>query len=158
MSALQQRVDDFLAQRRIAVAGVSRTPEGGAANMIYKRFRDKGYQVYAVNPKADQVEGDRCYHQLSDIPDTVDGVVIVTRPEDTEKIVQDCDRLHIKRVWMHGGMHGPSTSVSPAAVEFCQSHQIDVIAGACPLMFGKTSDGGHRFMKTIFGLFGKLPR
>jgi len=157
-STLQVKVDDFLSQSRIAIAGVSRNPSGGAAaNGIYRRFRDLGYQVYAVNPNADEVEGDHCYHSVKDIPEQVDGVIIATSASATDIVVHDCDQAGIKRVWMHNGIHSLGTSVSPSAVEFCQQHNISVIAGACPLMFGKPSDGFHRFVKTGLGIFGKLP-
>ncbi|MEO8395097.1 MAG: CoA-binding protein [Chloroflexota bacterium] len=157
-STLQVKVDDFLSQRRIAIAGVSRNPSGGAAaNGIYRRFRDLGYQVYAVNPNADEVEGDPCYHTVKDIPEHVDGVIIATPAGAADGIVQDCAEAGITRVWMHNGIHSLGTSVSERAVEFCQQHNISVIAGACPLMFGKTSDGFHRLVRTGMGIFGQLP-
>ncbi|MBL8118579.1 MAG: CoA-binding protein [Anaerolineae bacterium] len=154
-STLNTKVEDFLGQKRIAIVGVSR--QEGAANMIYRRFRDNGYEVFPVNPNAQQVEGVTCYAHVQDIPGKVDGAVIVTRADVTEQVVKDCDAAGIKRVWMHGGVHGPGSSVSEAAVAYCDAHQISVIAGACPLMFGKTSDGGHRFIRQVFGLFGRLP-
>ena len=158
VSTLMVKVDDFLSQSRIAVAGVSRDPKGGnAANGIYRRFRDLGYQVYAVNPNAEQVEGDPCYHTVKDIPGGVDGVIIATPAAATDEVVHDCAEVGVQRVWMHNGIHSLGTSVSQNAVEFCQQHNISVIAGACPLMFGKTSDGFHRFVKTTLGVFGKLP-
>ncbi len=156
-SKLKEKVDDFLSQKRIAVAGVSRTPGSAAANAIYKRLRENGYQVYAVNPNADEVEGDRCYHTVQAIPEKVDGIVIATPASATEKVVRDSAEAGIKRVWMHNGIHSLGTSVSDNAVEFCKEHDMMVIAGACPLMFGKPSDGFHRFMGKALGFFGQLP-
>lgn len=156
---LKEKVADFLAQDHIAVAGVSRDLKSpGAANAIYKRFRERGYHVYAVNPNADQVEGDVCYHSLKDIPEKVDAVIIATPESATEGIVRDCADAGITRVWMHDGIHSLGSSVSKNAVEFAQQHNITVIAGACPLMFGKPSDGFHRFMGGALGVFGKLPK
>lgn len=157
VSTLQVKVDDFLSQKRIAVAGVSRTPGAAAANGIYRRLRETGYQVFAVNPNADNVEGDVCYHDVKSIPGKVDGVIIATKADVTDQIVHDCAEVGISRVWMHNGIHSLGTSVSNSAVEFCQQHNISVIAGACPLMFGKPSDGFHRFMRGCLGLFGRLP-
>lgn len=154
---LMEKVNDFLSQQHIAVAGVSRTPGGPhAANGIYTRLRDSGYKVYAVNPNADEVEGDRCYHSVQDIPEKVDGIIIATPASAADQVVRDCAEAGIKRVWMHNGHMGGS-SVSQSAVEFCQQHDMMVIAGACPLMFGKPSDGFHRFMGKALGVFGKLP-
>jgi len=156
MASLQTKVDDFLAQKRIAVAGVSRTQQA-AANAIYKRLREVGYEVFAVNPNADEIGGDKCYHDLKSIPGGVDAVFIATRPEATEQLVRQCSEAGIKRVWMHRSFHAFGTSVSEEAVKYCQEHDITVIAGACPLMFGKPSDGAHRFMRGMLGMFGKLP-
>jgi len=153
---LETKVNDFLAQKRIAVAGVSRTPNKAVGNAIYHRLRDAGYKVFAVNPNAESVEGDVCYHDLKSIPEKVDGVIIATRPEATDQLVKDCAEAEITRVWMHNGIHMGS-SVSESAVEFCNQHNISVIAGACPLMFGKTSDGFHRMVKNVFQLIGQLP-
>ena len=155
-TTLEVKVNDFLSQDRIAVAGVSRTGKA-AANAIYRRLRDLGYHVFAVNPNADKVEGDVCYHDLKSIPEKVDGVIIATRADAADQLVQDCAEKGITRVWMHNGIHSLGTSVSDKAVEFCNQHNISVIAGACPLMFGKPSDGFHRMMGRFLNLFGRLP-
>jgi len=137
------------------VAGVSWTLNSpNAANGIYRRFREVGYTVFAVNPNADEVEGDVCYH---DLKSRVDAVVIATRPEATDELVHQCAAAGIHRVWMHNGIHSLGTSVSDSAVEYCNQHNISVIAGACPLMFGKPSDGFHRFMRQCIGFVGRLP-
>jgi predicted CoA-binding protein len=157
MSPLVEKVADFLAQPRIAVAGVSRTKQE-AANLIYRRLKSSGVQVVPINPNAESFEGDRCYPDLRSVPGGVDGVVIVTRPETTLAIVRQCPEAGVRRVWMHQSMMRAGTSVSPAAVEFCEQHGITVIAGACPLMFGKTADFGHRCMRWVLGVTGGLPR
>jgi predicted CoA-binding protein len=157
MSTLETKVDDFLAQKRIAVAGVSRNEPNAAANVIYRKLRDVGYDVFPVNPYADEIEGTTCYHDLTSIPGGVDGVFIATPARATEELVHQCPEAGISRVWMHQSFHMAGTSVSDEAVKFCQEHNISVIAGACPLMFGKPSDGGHRFMRKVLGLFGGLP-
>ena len=156
-STLQTKVDDFLAQKRIAIVGVSHTDANGTANAIYRRFLSAGYEVFPVNPNAEMVEGVVCYKHLQDIPGHVDGAVIVTRKEVTDSVVRDCAEAGVTRVWMHGGVHGPGSSVSDTAVGYCREHNITVIAGACPLMFGKPSDGFHRFIKSVYGVMGRLP-
>ncbi len=154
---LVEKANDFLSQQRIAVAGVSRQPNG-TGNAIYKRLRERGYQVFAVNPNTSEAEGDICYPNLKAIPGNVDGVIIVTRPEAADLLVRECVEKGISRVWMHNGIHGAGSSVSESAVEFCKEHDIMVIAGACPLMFGKPSDGFHRFMKNVMRVTGGLPQ
>ena len=103
MTKIKDAAADFLACKRVAVTGVSRRPKEHASNAVYVRLRERGYEVFAVNPNADEVEGDRCYPDLRSIPGGVDAVVIGTRPELAEQTMRDCDELGIHRVWMHRG-------------------------------------------------------
>ncbi len=147
MIPVKQAASEFLAKERIAVTGVSRTPKGHGSNVVYQRLRARGYQVFAVNPNADTVEGDRCYRDLKSVPGGVDAVVIGTRPEAAEDTMRECADLGIKHVWMH---RGPGAgSVSPAAAQFGRQHGITVIDGGCPLMFNPTADPGHKIMRLM---------
>jgi hypothetical protein len=159
-ATFEMKVHDFLAQRRIAVAGVSRNhSHHPAGNLIYRRLKKTGHEVFPVNPHMQTFEGDRCYPDLQSIPGGVDGVVIVTRPETTERIVHDCSDAGVRRVWMHQSMGKKgSSSVSPAAVEYCRQHDINVIGGACPMMYGDGVDLGHTCMRWILRLTGGLPK
>ena len=152
---LKDAVNDFLAQERIAVAGVSRS-SGQAANIVYKRLRDRGYTVFAINPNAEEVEGDPCYPDLKSIPQAPDAVVVATTPAVAEQIVEDCAQLGIQRVWLHRSFG--KGSVSPKATAYCQERNINAIAGGCPLMFGKTADIPHKCMRGMLKLTGRLPR
>ena len=154
---IETRVQDFLAQKRIAVAGVSRNnSDHPVGNLIYQRLKKTGHDVFPVNPHMQTFEGDRCYPDLKSIPGGVDGVVIITRPEVTERIVHDCAEAKAPRVWMHQSL-GKGSSVSLEAVEYCRQHDISVIAGACPMMFGPGADFGHTCMRWILKLTGGLP-
>lgn len=157
MSTMQEATRDFLAQKNIAVAGVSHTKDN-AANLIYRKLRSEGYHVFAVNPNATTVEGDTSYPHLKDIPQKPDGVVIVTKPEVAEQIVQECAELGVKRVWMHNGLHSLGTSVSDEAVTFCREHGITAIPGGCPLMYGEHADFGHKCMRWMLNFTGSLPK
>lgn len=156
MQPIKDAATEFLSQKRIAVTGVSRTPGSHGSNVVYKRLKERGYDVFAVNPNAEEVEGDRCYADLRSIPGGVDGVVIGTRPDRAQDTVRECETLGIKRVWMHRGP-GPG-SVSPEAAEYGRQHGMTVIAGGCPLMFAPVSDPGHKMMRWAFSLSGKVPR
>jgi hypothetical protein len=156
MQKIKQAASEFLSGRRIAVTGVSREPNSHGSNVVYKRLRERGYEVFAVNPNADEVEGDRCYHDLHSIPGGVDGVVIGTRPEIAEETIRDCAELGIEHVWMHKGP-GPG-SVSPTAAAYGRRHGITVIDGGCPCMFGPTADPGHKAMRVVLTLTGSVPR
>ena len=157
MPTAEAAIEDFLAQKRIAVAGVSREPGGKhGGNIVYQRLKARGYQVFAVNPNADRVEGDPCYHDLKSIPGGVDAVVIATTPAVAPSVARECRELGITRVWMHRSFGGGS--VSTEAHDYCRQNGIASIAGGCPLMYGPTFDGGHRAMKLFLGLFGQLPK
>src|SRR5688572_24012876 len=157
-ATLQTKVDDFLAQKRIAVAGVSRNnSHHPVGNLIYRRLKKTGHEVFAVNPQMRTFEGGPCYPDLRSIPGGVDGVVIVTRPDTTERIVRDCGDAGVRRVWMHQSLGRKASSVSPAAVEYCRQHGISVIAGACPMMYGDGVDVGHACIRWMLRLTGGLP-
>jgi len=156
MEKIKAAATKFLASKRVAITGVSRQPKDHGSNVVYRRLRDRGYEVFAVNPNADEVEGDRCYRDLRSIPGGVDAVVIATRPETAEQTMRECAELGIKHVWMH---RGPGAgSVSKAAADYGRQQGIAVIDGGCPCMFGPTADPGHKAMRVIFTLSGNVPR
>ena len=156
MPTVKEAASEFLAKKRIAVTGVSRTPGTHGSNAVYQRLRARGYQVVAINPNADVVEGDPCYHDLKSVPDGVEAVVIGTRPETAESTMRECVELGIGYVWMH---QGPGAgSVSAAATEYGRKHGITVIDGGCPLMFGPTADFGHKAMRFVLTRTGRVPK
>jgi len=158
MAKLDDMVKEFLALKRIAVVGVSDKRETGC-NMAYKKFKENGYQVYAVNPRISTYDGALCYPDLRSIPDKVDAVFILTNPKVTDEIVQQCVELGIKHIWMHcmmgtkPGLVAGMTSVSQAAVEKARANGIAVIPGSCPNQFLKP-DFGHAMMRGMWRLFG----
>ena len=156
MTSVKEAAADFLAMKRIAVTGVSRNAGNHGSNFVYQRLRERGYDVFAVNPRAETVEGDTCFPDLASIPGGVDAVVIGTRPAHAEPTMRECAELGIKQVWMHR-MFGAG-SVSDAATDYGRSHGITVIDGGCPLMFPPTADGGHRVLRAMGTMTGKVPR
>ena len=156
MPKIKEAASDFLGSKRVAVTGVSRHPTNHGSNVVYKRLRDRGYQVFAVNPNAEEVEGDRCYHDLRSIPGGVEAVVIATKPENAEDTMRECADLGVNHVWMH---RGPGKgSVSETAAEYGRAHGISVIPGGCPCMFNPTADFGHKVMRGMFKLNGNVPK
>ena len=156
-TTLKTKAEAFLGLKRIAVAGVSRDSRlHAAANAIYRRLKGEGREVFAVNPNLTEFEGDACYPDLKSIPGGVDGVVIVTRPRITEDIVRQCGEAGVGHVWMHASS-AKGSSVSPAAVDHCRQAGIEVIAGACPMMYGGNVDLGHKCMRWMLKLSGGLP-
>jgi uncharacterized protein len=154
MQSVKQAASAFLANKRVAVTGVSRTPKTHGSNNVYRRLRERGYDVFVVNPNAQEVEGDRCYPDLKSIPGGVEAVVIGTRPEIADTTMHECAELGIEHVWMH---RGPGAgSVSETATEYGRQRGITVIDGGCPLMFEPTADFGHKIMRLVHA--GKVPK
>jgi hypothetical protein len=156
MVTVKKAASAFLANERIAVTGVSRKAQGHGSNAVYKRLRDRGYKVFAVNPNADEVEGDRCYHDLHAIPGGVDAVVIATKPDAAEATMRECVELGITQTWMHRSFG--EGSVCNEATVYGRDHGITVIDGGCPLMFDPTADFGHKIMRFVFTRKGKVPK
>ena len=146
----------FLSHHRIAVTGVSRDPTNHGGNIIYKRLKERGYEVSAINPNAETVEGDPCYPNLHSVPGGVEAVVIATSAQHADATMREAVDLGITDVWMHGSFG--AGSVSDTATTYGREHGVTVIDGGCPLMFGPTSDGGHRFMCRLLTWTGKVPR
>ncbi len=155
MAQVPDLVREFLGQRRIAVAGVSRGSTS-AANAVYRKLRTSGYEVFPVNPKASEVEGVKCYRELKDIPDPLDGVVVATHPDASVQVVRQAADLGVRRVWFHRSVGGGS--VSAPAVEECRARGIQAIVGGCPLMYCDPVDGWHRCMRSWLSWRGRLPK
>ena len=160
MSKINALVQDFLAQKRIAVVGVSNRRDTGC-NLTYQKFKQAGYQVSAINPRLTAYDGDPCYPDLKSIPQRPDAVFILASPGVTDQLVQQCVDLGIKHVWMHcmmgtkPGLAAGMSSVSPAAVQMCREHGIAVIPGSCPNQFIKP-DFGHALMRGLWSSLGFL--
>lgn len=158
MSKVDSLVQEFLAQKRIAVVGVSDIRETGC-NEAYNRFKESGYTVYGVNPRITTFKGDPCYPDLKSTPEKPDAVFILSNPKVTDQIVQQCVDLGVKHVWMHcmmgtkPGLAAGMTSVSQDAVKMCRDNGISVIPGSCPNQYLKP-DFGHKMMRGMWSLFG----
>jgi predicted CoA-binding protein len=158
MAKIDPLVKDFLAQKSIAVVGVSDKRETGC-NLGYRKFKQAGYIVSAVNPRITTFEGDPCYPDLKSIPEKPDAVFILASPQVTEKMVEQCVDLGVKRVWMHcmmgtkPGLAAGTSSVSQEAVKMCNENGITVIPGACPNQY-LNPDFGHTMMRVMFRTLG----
>lgn len=149
-----QSVTEFLSGKRIAVVGVSRS-SNQPANLIYRTLRSRGYEVFAVNPVAESVEGDPCYGSLSDLPKPIDGAVVVTPPKSSAEVVKACAEAGIPRAWLHRSFG--EGSVSDDAVRAGEEHGVQVLVGGCPMMYSEPVDFGHRCMRWFLGFGKSLP-
>lgn len=150
-----ESVAAFLQGRRFAVAGVSRQP-GQAANAVFRKLRDAGYDVFPINPSTSEVEGVKCYSDVASVPGQLDGVVIATAPGISVQIVRACSQQGVHRVWLHRSFG--NGSVSEEAVRECETRGINCIVGGCPLMFCEPVDPGHKCMRWWLQRQGRVPR
>lgn len=154
-SASLETIEDFLAQKRIAMAGISRDPKSISVTLFEELCR-RGYDVVPVNPNAAEVQGRRCFARVQDIQPPVEAVLLMTSPEATGTIVNDCAEAGIRRVWMYRGTG--KGAVNAEAVAFCQERGIQVVPGQCPFMFLPEAETFHRFHGFIRKITGRYPR
>ena len=154
MRNLPPSVADFLAGKRIAVAGVSRTGRA-PANAIFRRLQQCGHEAIPVNPNASELEGSRSYPALSAVPGEVHGVLIATHPSVGAAIVREAAARGIRRIWFHRSFG--AGSVSSEALEACRQAGIEPIVGGCPLMYCQPVDPGHRFFRWWLHLRRRIP-
>jgi predicted CoA-binding protein len=154
MANVPQPVAEFLRGKRIAVAGVSRDA-GQAANAIYRKLRDAGYDALPVNPNASEVEGVRCYPDLASVPGAIEGVVVATHPKVSVEPVRQCSERGVPRVWLHRSFG--QGSVSEAAIRECKARGVECIVGGCPLMYCAPVDLGHRCIRWLLRWGGRVP-
>jgi uncharacterized protein len=148
-------IDDFLAQRRIAVIGVSRDAKD-FTRALFREFVQRGYDVVPVHPSATEVEGVPAMKSVRDVQPAVDGALVMTPAGATTGVVEDCIAAGVPRIWLYKAVG--AGAVNPEAVDLCDARKIPVVAGECPFMFfpgGKGFHGIHRFFRI---LTGTLPR
>jgi uncharacterized protein len=149
--ATKSKIEDFLSQQKIAVVGVSRNSKK-FGNIVYKDLKKKGYLVFPINSKVSEIEGDPCFPSVDVLPEKVDGVVFITQPEQTEKILVDVEKSGIKRAWLQQGAE------SEKAIHYCEEKNIDCIYDECIMMFAEPVESFHKFHRWIWKIFGKLPK
>jgi predicted CoA-binding protein len=148
-------IESFLAQKRIAMVGISRERQNIGLS-LFEEFRRHGYEVLPVNPNVPEMLGQRCFARVQEIQPPPDAALLLTSPAVTNSVVRDCAEAGIKRIWMYrGGGHG---SVSAEAVEFCRAHGIELVPGQCPFMFLSPVRSVHRFHRFVTKIIGHYPR
>ena len=150
-----ETIEAFLAQKRIAMVGISREPKSISV-ALFKELCRRGYDIVPVNPKAPSVNGHRCFARVQDIDPPVTAALLMTSPHITESVVADCFAAGIKQVWMYRA--GGNGAVSAKALEFCNTKGMEVIPGQCPFMFLPGAAGVHRFHGFIRKITGRYPR
>jgi len=119
----------FTKKNVVAMVGVS-TDHNKWGWKVYHTLKHLGYEVYPVNPKHKEIDGERCYPNIGSLPKKPDLVITVVPPQITEKVVEECKALGVKKVWMQPG------SESEKAIEFCKKNEIKLVYNACFVMDG----------------------
>jgi predicted CoA-binding protein len=151
---MRRKIDDFLAQKRIAVVGVSRQ-SNDFSRTLFRDLRSRGYDAVPVNPDATEIEGLRSWPRVSSIEPPVDAVLVMTLPAVTESVVHDCAQAGITRIWLYRGVG--TGAVSQRAVEYCKAAGIAVIPGFCPYMFFPKAGFPHNLHGFLMKLTGGYP-
>jgi uncharacterized protein len=146
----------FLRCGRIAVVGASDDPKSFGGT-VRRALVDHGIDVVTVNPNATAVGGAPCYPSLADAPGRVDGVLVMVPGAAAEDVVRAASDLAIARVWLFKGLGGPGAA-SADAIRLAHELGLDVVPGACPLMFLDPVRGAHRLHLSIRRLNGTVAR
>lgn len=139
-------IEDFLAQRSIAVVGVSRDPKH-FANAVARHLDAGGRTVHWVHPAVAELDGHTCHHSVLNIPGPLDGVLVMVNAEAAEGVVREALARGVTRIWLHKG--AGAGAVSPEAVALCREAGARVVDGACPLMYAEPVAWFHRFHRTL---------
>jgi uncharacterized protein len=150
----RELIDEFMAQKRLALVGVSHDPKDFSRNM-FREFTQRGYDMVPVNPNLTEVDGALCFDCLQDVAPAVAGALVMTPPDQTEQVVRDCAEAKVRLVWLHRGVG--TGAVSRDAVDYCHDHGLSVIEGYCPYMFLDDTPAFHRVHRFFFKLTGRYP-
>lgn len=146
-----QSINEFMAQKNIAVAGVSRKKQK-FGNTIYKELAKKGYTLYPINPNMQEYEGVKCYPDIGSLPDDATAIVLNTKPEITNKLISEAKKKGINNIWLQQG------SADKETIELTENSEANIISKQCVIMFAEPANGIHGFHKWINKTFGLLPK
>ncbi len=146
---MDKNTQDFLQGRTWAIAGVSRSDKK-FGTIIYRDLKSRGYKVYGINPFMEQIEGDKCYASMAELPDKVDGVVICLPPNQTVQVIRDAAAAGVRKIWLQQGAESAETD------RVARELGVDPVTGKCIMMYAgdvKSIHGVHRFFAKLFGQY-----
>ncbi|MFZ0454408.1 MAG: CoA-binding protein [Ignavibacteriaceae bacterium] len=146
----QESIVKFLSAQNIAVVGVSRNNKKFGFS-AFNTLKAKGFNVYAVNPNAELIDGDTCYKSLDLIPDKIDSVLVVLPPEKTHDIAKQAHSLSINNIWLQQGAESDET------ISYCNDKGMNIIYKQCILMFTEPLSFPHNFHRWVNKITRKLP-
>jgi len=115
-------------------------------------LRQKGFDVCPINPKADEIDGVKCYKSVTEIPEEYTKLFIVTPKNDTDVMLKQAINKGIKHVWVQQLSNTPETST------LAKENGVELIEKECIFMFAEPVTSIHKFHRLIWKLFGQLPK
>jgi len=147
--ATKQQIEQFLAAKTIAMAGVSRNPKKFGYDTFID-LRKKGMNLIPVNPNAEEIAGIKAYKSVNELPEGIESLVIMTPKQETATIVMQAKEKGIKNIWIQ------QMSDTPEAIRLLEGSDTNVITNQCIRMYQSPS-GIHKFHFNIKKFFGRLP-
>jgi predicted CoA-binding protein len=144
-------IEKFLEPKKLAIAGVSRNPKKFGFQ-VFKELSKKGYEIYPVNPLASEIAGEKCYGSVSDIPDGVNRLLILTPKKETDAVLREAAKKGISSVWVQQMSETKETAI------IARENHVDLISGKCIFMFAEPVTSIHKFHRMIMKWFGRLPK
>jgi len=145
-----KKIIEFLNSQPIALIGVSRNPKkfGYAA---FKELKEKGMKIIPVNPEAAEIMGEKSYPNVKVLPSDVQGIIVLTKKDQTASVVRDAKEKGIKQIWIQ------QMADSKEALDELKDSDINYITGECILMHFKPH-GFHKFHRSLKKFFGGFPK
>jgi predicted CoA-binding protein len=144
-------IQHFLQPKRFAIAGVSRDPKK-FGRMVFNDLKKYGYTLYPINPNLQELEGEKVYQTVGDLPGDVKHLLIATGKKDTDEVLRQAIKKGITHVWVQ------QMSETPDTPKIAAESDVRLISKKCIYMFADPVKGIHNFHKCIMGVFGRLPK
>jgi len=151
MKATKSSIDSFLSSRKVAVAGVSRNPKK-FGHLVFLKLKEKGFEVYPINPDADIIAGVPCFRSVGALPLNVHCLLIITPKKQTRNLVAEAIAKGIDNIWIQ------QMSETPEAIEVAGAHPVNLITKECILMHVDPVEGVHKVHRSIRRFFGLFPK
>lgn len=137
----------FLENKTLAIAGVSRNHKNFGF-LVYKTLRENGYDLYPINPNAEENNDTNWFRSVFDVPDHVRNLLILTHKRDTENVLKDAIQKGFKNIWIQ------QMSETTNSLKIASDNHINLVSKACIMMYVNPT-GIHKFHGNLSRFFGK---
>lgn len=145
MKSNQKQIKAFLAQKQLGFVGASRNPKK-FGNEVLRQLISLDYSITPVHHEADAVEGIPCVQSISELPDTIEAVCLITPKDKTDQLLKQALAKGIRHIWIQQFSEGPETH------NLIKDSQANVVTGRCMFMY-TNPQGFHKFHEQMAKLF-----